>query len=232
MSVSAPPMHPASPILPPPPGAAPTRLHPRMFLAIFVGVFVGIIVLVVLTVALQSPDPGPPPCPPDLACGNPPTAGPSPLVSGTLWRGSGVQVEYDDGLWTPAVSSSTELRLQIGDSVSLWIQVRTDVSPRDALSVRLEDLRATISDLTRDTAPEHQILGPNVGYLDGVGAAYGGSIDSAQGAVDHVAVAALASSDGDLTVVVSAVAVDDVREAAFAVVDSILNTLRWPAESQ
>lgn len=231
MGVIAPPTQPAGGILPPPPGPGPARTRGGAVIAVVAGILLGVIVVVVVALALREPDPETSPCVPGEPCGSPP-AGSGALVRGTVWSGaSGVQVEYNDDLWSVATSSSTELQLRVGDAAWLWLQVHANSTPQEAHDLRFRDLQGLVPDLAADTADEHTILGPSVGYRDGPGGAYSGTVDTAQGPGGRVAVAVMAAGEGDVTVVVSVLADSGLRDDVFSLADSLLNTFRWPSEA-
>lgn len=232
VSLTSPPFYASSPGVPPPPRPAPSRMRAPLLLAVFIGLLVGLVVVAGVAIWVRRPGPETPSCPPDKLCGNPPT-GSGALVTSTTWRSSlGVQVEYNDSRWSLDASSDTELRLRLGSAGSIWIQVSKGSSPQEMFDGRLDDLRSVSSDLDPDTKPEREILGPSVGYRDGPGGAYAGTVDTAQGPGDPIAVAVMASDEGDVTVVVSVVAAQEIRGAVFFEADSLLNTLRWPSEAR
>jgi hypothetical protein len=203
----------------------------------FVGALVGVLILTLLIVWLRTPT-SDPACPdPGAPCANPPV-GSGALVIGTLWTtSSGVQVEYDDTFWEVDVTTDDELRLSDGNGGEVWIQIDRSITAQAAADRRIEDLRRSISDITSDDAPEHEILGPSIGYRDGEGDAYGGTIDTAQGPGAPVRVAVMSAEEDDVTVTVSVVGMEVSSDGqrvvpVFYWADSLLNTLRWPSESR
>ena len=74
------------------------------------------------------------------------------------------------------------------------------------------------------------MLGPGVGYRRGVGRVLIGVTDTPQGPSTPVVGVVMAAGDGTANVVVSVVTDRAVRKQAFEVVDSLMNTLRFPSE--
>ena len=162
-----------------------------------------------------------------------------PLTTGKTWRSSdlGFSVEFDPDGWTVADEDGSGALLggvgQLQDA-SLWIAATpaADGTPAQALAARVSALGDSLVGLAEDDRPESKILGPNIGYVDGVGAVYGGATDTPQGPGRRARVAVLSSTDGHLTITASLILVGGtaadwkgVRQAA----DSVLNTTAWSA---
>jgi hypothetical protein len=79
--------------------------------------------------------------------------------------------------------------------------------------------------------PEHTLLGPNVGYVDGIGGAWAGDSDGTQQSV-----LIMVASDGRLTIAATFITAvefkdeDKYWDALTGQADAVLNTLRWPTE--
>lgn len=163
------------------------------------------------------------------------------LTTGTTWTSTdlGFGLEYDDG-WNVVDEDGRGALLGGVDQLqgaSLWVAATPagDATAPQALAARVSALGDSIVGLAEDDRPESRIMGANIGYVDGVGAVYGGATDSPQGPGRRARVAVLSSSDGHLTITASLVLVggnaDDwkgVRQAA----DSVLNTTTWSTSAQ
>jgi Pro-kumamolisin, activation domain/Subtilase family len=231
-------------------------------IGLFLGIIVVIGIGTAGLVQVLTPPPPDPPCVSGRACSGPPAPSggvpvdggvPAPpshvpvsgpddapaMTTGTAWRSPdlGFGVDYDPDGWSVVDQDRRGALLggvgQLRDA-SLWIAATpaADASPDRALAARVSALGESLVGLAEDDRPESRILGPNIGYVDGVGAVYGGATDSAQGPGRRARVAVLSASDGNLTITASLILVggtaDDwqgVRQAA----DSVLNTTTWSA---
>jgi hypothetical protein len=230
--------------LPPPPGPPPqpTRRSRTTVLALFAGAIAGSIVLaLVLTLLSSSPDP-------NASCVYPSPCGPprqrAELVSLTPWESQlGYSLRYDAQFWTVAADEPTGLTLALlgRDDVALHVVGSTGTTPQAALDAYVADLTARVPDLTEDGRAFRLVLGPHVGFHDGVGASYSGHVGTPQGPGPIVTMSAMAASVGGVTVVVSMemtgdhwIQVDQGHwpgEDAFSAADSVINTVRWGDET-
>jgi hypothetical protein len=229
-----------------------------LFLMIIVLVGIGTASLV----QVLTPSPPAPPCQDGRACSGPPAppnhqpvGGPASapptqapvgggdnapaMATGRTWRSTdlGFGLEYEPDLWTVANEDGRATLLEGDGSLggaSLWIAAMpaAEATAADALAGRVSALGESIVGLADDSDPADRIMGPNIGYVDGVGAVYGGATDTPQGPSRRVRVAILAATDGHLTIAASLVLVggtDDDWTGARQAADSVLNTLAWAA---
>ena len=115
----------------------------------------------------------------------------------------------------------------------------TGTAPEAALEAYVGDLTARVPDLTEDGRAFRLVLGPHVGFRDGVGASYSGHVGTPQGPGPIVTMSAMAAQVGDVTVLVSMEMTGDhwiqfehgawPGEDAFSAADSVINTVRWTA---
>jgi len=209
------------------------------------GVF-GLVLVVVVGAAASAvisvaPAPPRPDCP-DGPCGKPPrppSSAPA-LVAGTVFTSPdlGYQVEFSPHLWTVVRQTGTDLELQVNSSratviVTLEGEAGADHSAgalQALVDRRIGELGDETVVLNRDTDPREAVLGPSVGYLRGVGQTLSGVTDTPQGPSSVVVAVVMAAGDGTVNVVVSVVADKAVKKQAFEVVDSLMNTFRFPSE--
>jgi hypothetical protein len=211
-------------------GSEPARLRNRLVLAVFGSTLLltGVVSSGVLAALAPTEHQ---PCVPGQPCGGPPSTSP-PLISGVVWRSSdGVALEYDAGRWNVETANEDALTL-VRAGGGAWVEFRVE----DRGDGREEDrptLPSWVKSPTRMQLPVPH--GPNVGYVDGAGAWYEGLLDSPQGPRQTISVAGLSSVDGRRAVVVSAVLFASAAETFGGgsglrhEVDTILNTVTWPA---
>ena len=229
-----------------------------LFLAIIVVIGIGTAGLV----QVLTPPPPAPPCTSGRACSGPPAppdhvpvdgAVPAPpshvpvsgpdtapaLSTGQAWRSTdlGFGLEFEPDSWSVADEDGRGALLGGAGRCAArrcWIAATpaADATPAEALAARVASLGESIVGLAEDTEPGDRIMGANIGYVDGVGAVYGGATDTPQGPGRRARVAVLAATDGHLTITASLILVggtaDDwlgARQAA----DSVLNTTAWSA---
>ena len=184
---------------------------------------------------------GAPPVRPEPDVGQPPDvdrdAAPA-LRLGETWESEdlGFSLDYDPEWWQVAGEGDRSLGLVIPareGEVTFIIEGASaaEQSPESMLAAQVDALEELVLGLTPEDDTDRLLLGqPIVGYRDGVGGLYGGTLDSPQGPSMDVAVAVLAASDGEISLVVTVVSPEEIREPAFLMADSLLNTLRWPSE--
>lgn len=221
-------------------------------------VALGVILLVAGAVATAAKPPEPPPdCLPGQACGGPPPDEPVPsdaginrppadkqvgIRAGEPWRSSelGYEFEYDDDLWVIEREDARGVEFSLDASVDASLRVdAVPASEADAEALadqRLSDIQSSVPDLAEDDRGRYAILGPGIGFIDGVGGTFAGSVTSPQGATTPVGVSLIAASDGRTTVVITLIVSDPdepiedestqrvVRESA---AELVFKTFRW-----
>ncbi|MDP9342503.1 MAG: hypothetical protein M3Q23_10515 [Actinomycetota bacterium] len=234
-------IHPQAPPFPFHRGRAGSRMRRQWLLGVFGLVLVIVVGAAASAIVSVAPAPPRPACP-DGPCGKPPRppSNTPPLVAGTVFTSPdlGYRVEFSPKLWSVVRQSGTDLELQVNSSratviVTMEGQAATDHSA-DALRAmvdrRIGELGAETVVLNPDSDPRDAILGPSVGYLRGVGQILSGVTDTPQGPSSAVVAVVMAAGDGTANVVVSVVTDKAVKKQAFEVVDSLMNTFRFPSE--
>jgi hypothetical protein len=241
-------------------GDAGSRLNQRGVLMGF-AVVLGAIVLIAAIAAVLSDAPEPPPdCQPGTECGGPPPAAeasepperPSAVPPGTVGIRAGIpvinselgyQFEYSDW-WAidPSVNDPREVDLiyqgTSGDGILIVAAVPSNEASVQAYAAQWTNLlRDWAPDLQADDSEKNAILGPSIGFVDGVGVTFAGSRSSPQSATTPVGISLLVASDGRTTAAVTLIVFNpdkpvgskwlqyNIRSRA----ELILKTFRWTA---
>ena len=213
--------------------AARGRLGHRGVLGGGIGGFVVLILIVGGIVKALSPGPAPTPCSTTAPCGAPPTT-PIALTVERTWTSTalGYAFDFDPKLWTIDSQNATQVVLRSNESGSpffVWVSSvpAAQATPDQLMARREADLKQNILGLEVD--PNAPILGPEIGYLGGVGARYVGQVSNPQGPGAQVDVAIMAATDGKITTAVAVVTDHGALKEAFGQSDSVLNTIVWPS---
>jgi hypothetical protein len=211
-------------------------------LALFGGALAGSVILALVLTLLSSPSE------PQETCVYPSPCGPprqrAELIALTSWRSElGFSLRYDGEAWTVPQQdgSSVTLALFGRDDAALHILGSADTTPQAALDAYVDGLASRVPDITEDGRAFRLVLGPHVGFTDGVGASYSGHVGTPQGPGPIVTMSAMAATVDGVTVVVSMemtgehwIQVDHGSwpgENVFAAADSVINTVRWDTAS-
>jgi hypothetical protein len=168
------------------------------------------------------------------------------IRAGVPWKSTelGYEFEYDDSLWVIEHQDgrSAEFRLNASIDASLVVQAVPAIEAgAEALAKRrLAEIASSVPDLAPDDRGRYAILGPAIGYVDGVGGSFAGSVTSPQGATTPIGLSLIAASDGHTSVVITLIVADPdvpvgdewaqrvVRESA---AELIVKTFRWAPAS-
>ena len=158
-----------------------------------------------------------------------------PLTIGQTWtsRTLGFQLEYDPG-WTVEDESDTSLVLSAGNG-AVVIEISgfpaAKSSSKALVQSQIKALGDRVLGLAPETDPSRELPGqPIVGHRQGTGVILNGTLNSPQGPTDNVDVVILAAADPNVAIRFTVIAVDDVRERAFSVADTVNNSIVWPSE--
>ncbi len=160
------------------------------------------------------------------------------LRIGQVWtsRDLGFSLEYNGRVWTIEEETATSLVLTAGNgAVLMSIEgfPASAASPKALLQQKVAALGDTVLGLIEEADPARQLPGrPIVGHRQGFGVLMNGTVDTPQGPSANVDVVILAATDNTISIRVTLVADDDLRDPAFSVGDAILNSLEWPAAGQ
>ncbi|MEA2449482.1 MAG: hypothetical protein QOG63_1414 [Thermoleophilaceae bacterium] len=220
-----------------PQGAAPARRRSGVIIAAFaafLAVVVGVSIAVVSAIAPN----GPKKCALDQPCQGPPTA--SPLANQARFKSSlGYTVQYNDEILEVRNKTATSIDLGIDNtkfgSISITVEgsPSSQVSPDQAVQTKLNDIGGRVVGLQKDDRPENQIFQPTIGYHEGVGGAYAGTVNSPQGAGAPVNIVVMAAADDKTTVLTTVVTDspdDESRNAILGLAGDIIKTLRFPSD--
>jgi hypothetical protein len=168
------------------------------------------------------------------------------IRAGVPWKSTelGYEFEYDDSLWVIEHQDgrSAEFRLNASIDASLVVQAvpATEAGAEALAKRRLAEIASSVPDLAPDDRGRYAILGPAIGYVDGVGGSFAGSVTSPQGATTPIGLSLIAASDGHTSVVITLIVADPdvpvgdewaqrvVRESA---AELIVKTFRWAPAS-
>jgi len=197
---ASPPPPPAGPPAAPAPGGPagshPPRLAQQRPLVLFAIGFAVILAVVLVIVVVFAPKPPPPRCPdPDQPCLKvsqsqrlisaggtqlielpPPTTSTAPILrNGTTWTdtASGVQIDYDDTIWTLNTGTPEGLMLLTAGQGSIVLRVEvdkaTDINAPDLLSALEQFTAGIFTGVKRDNSTANMPLHPQIGYKDALG---------------------------------------------------------------
>jgi hypothetical protein len=213
----------------PPAATIGTKLRDPLVVGIFLGAFFGFVGLALLAVHVRERQ-SPAACRPGEPCA--PHSDGSAFRAGSFYSSSelGFGLEFDPGRWTLAHQDSRTVELA-ADSARLIVEGDLGSDADGALQARHDTWQGEIPDLA-DNHPHRQPLGSNVGFVDGPGAAYCGTVGGGSRPSGRVDLVLLSATNGTITVVVSVLTEDCEKGAATSPdlnrADSVLNTFRWP----
>jgi hypothetical protein len=209
-------------------------------LAIFAGGLVGVAIVALVVVILSSGKPKP--CDP-RTCPTPPHL--TPIILGTECPISlGVGCEYDSHTWTPTSDQAGSFELQSSDMVlTVSVFSSSTQDPQGAVGSAVAHASKDTPGLAPDCVkipgvvagcpnPDHELLGPEIGYVNGVGGMWSGNApDTGQ----PVSVLIMASSKGGLTTSVTVVAsfpwanfwAEEGSWGELLDADSLVNSVTW-----
>jgi hypothetical protein len=212
-------------------GAAPARLRTAAFSALFATMLAAGAGAGVAAARASGFVGGGRTCSESAPCASPSSA--PRRTQGVTWRSRlGVSFEYDELLWKVVSKEPDEVRLRLGGQGWLVAVARRVPDASDLLDGLVSGLRGEMSDLVPN-GPHRRILGPNIGYTPGVGAAYCGTIFNAQGGHVRVDVLVMAASSGGVSAAVAVVSDDcdkwpiQSRPRMLSEADSLVNTFSW-----
>jgi hypothetical protein len=162
-------------------------------------------------------------------------------VHGQVFESSGLGYRFEfnqipgQPRWTVEDRDARDVTLSVGGGAAL-LAIRgaaaDQASSRALLNEQRDRLRARIPDLQVNDDPNDAVLMPSVGFRRGVGDLFGGTFQTPQGAGIPVAAVIMAATDGKATVVITVLTSEKDRAAVFSLVDSVMNTFRFPTERQ
>jgi hypothetical protein len=203
-----------------------TRLRGRSVVIVF-GIVLVVVLAVAAVVAILGQTPEPPPdCQPGTDCGGPPPAaevsaiaapdpgiGSNPPIvpsavgirAGTPWRSADLGYEFEYSDWWAVDSSdgrSADLFFQGNGDAELIVAgvPASEAGPQAYADHWFGELQKWAPDIKADSRAKNEILGPGIGFVDGIGRTYAGSKTSPQGATSPVGISLVTASDGRTTV--------------------------------
>jgi hypothetical protein len=162
----------------------------------------------------------------------------SPLEIGKVWTSKSLHfsLAYDDTIWTIADQADSGVELSAGNGDVLVIVEGSEASkssPKALVQQKVKSLGNVVLGLTAETDSSRQLPGePVVGHRQGFGVVMNGTINTPSGPGANVDVVVMAATDNQVSLVFTVITTDDLRDAAFAVADSVNNSISWPSEAQ
>jgi hypothetical protein len=209
-------------------GTGGVAIAPGTLLALSAAVLVGTVGLTAAGVAVAAPTSPVPPCSEETLCG-PETA--SPITAPESWSSAlGFRFEYDAAQWRVVKESANVVTLEGSFDQILTIRARRDATPAELFTERLSALERRYPDLEEQEELARRILGPSIGYTDGLGAAYCGTLSLSQGWNARADVVVLAARSGRLGVAVTLVSDScgsSPTDELFVQSDALLNSFEW-----
>jgi hypothetical protein len=132
------------------------------------------------------------------------------IRAGTPWtnRDLGYEFEYSDW-WALDTSNSNALEADLdyqgtsGDALLIVAAVpASQAGPQAYADQWFAKLRDSAPDLKADESARNAILGPEIGFIDGIGRTYAGSLTSPQSGTEPIGISLVVASDGHTTAAV------------------------------
>jgi hypothetical protein len=231
-------------------GASPGRrswLGSQGLLIVF-GVVLGTITVVALVVAfVVSQGLDKPVCPnKDLPCAGSVRVGPlSPAGARTadapfpplaryVDAATGFAFDYDPTTWSVAQQDAGFVLLSAFNGAVVYIVEATTPDQLDVpalFEARRSLLEQRLLGFGDDLEPARQLLGNAIlGHHPGIGALFGGTLDSPQGPSTDFAIAEVASTDGAIVAVSTILVPAEARAFGLQLADTINNSFIWPTD--
>jgi hypothetical protein len=220
---------------PPARGAVQPRLGRRRLLIFFAIGLAAVAGIAALIAALAAPGQPAPLCKPYTPCGQPPKVEHA-LVNNAVWRSPvlGYSLEYPKEVLHVDSETGDGVVLTTPNKVVTYTvrgKPQSEASPQALFDDRISFLKGNLVGLTADTDPAHELLGSNVGLVPGPGGVYGGTSAAPQGISKPQEVEVMASGDGRVSVVVTALFGTDVkpetRDAILQLGDEVFKSVQW-----
>ncbi|MGH3115564.1 MAG: hypothetical protein ACRDQ2_00310 [Gaiellales bacterium] len=227
----------------PPP--RPPRFGRRGILGAFVGLLALVLGAALTWIWAVAPEEPAPPCVVGRPCSDPPQedlarVASDPHEPGRAWRsGTGAVLRYDPAVWRVRRAGTRELSLIGRDGGHIALLVRAvpsaERAPSDLLEEQVERESRDKLAMAPDLQPEHALLGPSIGSVEGAGAVYTGVPDLYPSPWARVQMMFIAASDGRSSVLVE-VSTDADPAAGdgvttpfpiFEQADRVLASFRW-----
>lgn len=132
------------------------------------------------------------------------------IRAGTPWINTALGFQFEYSAWWAVDTSNTDpsevdfiYQGTSGDGLLIVSSVPTTEAGTQAFADRWFGLlRDWAPDLKVDDSEQNAVLGPEIGFIDGVGRTYAGSRSSAQSATTPVGISVVVASDGQTTTAV------------------------------
>jgi RsiW-degrading membrane proteinase PrsW (M82 family) len=231
-------------------GARPARrgwLGPQRLLIVFAIVLGAVTVAAIVVAYVISQGLDKPTCPdPTLPCAGAAVAGPQvaatdrtadapfPALAHYADDTLGFGFDYDSDLWSIAQQDTGFVVLSAFNGNLAYIveaATKDQLDVQKLFNIRRDLLSQNLLGFDEDRAPARLLIGNAIlGHRTGIGALFGGVIDSAQGPSTDYSVAEVASTDGTIVAVTTVLVPAEARPAGLSLADTINNTFTWPTD--
>jgi hypothetical protein len=199
----------------------------------FVAGFAALAGAAIAIAAIISPNPTEPLCKPYEPCGNPPVLT-AALVTDQPWKSSalGFQLEYPP-YFEIEDQSPSDIWLTAGPAE---LHVRGEPAAKGSPKALMDDEVSFLTDnllsFARDTDPQDQLLGTNVGLRPGPGDIYEGTVATPQGTQQQLVIAVMASGDRKVNVVATVLTDPHHKEEVFQAADGVFKSVEWASDQR
>jgi hypothetical protein len=147
---------------------------------------------------------------------------------------SGFSFEYDPAIWTVSQTGAGAVMLDGFNGALVYLVETAPVGTLDdqgVFNARRDILGRNLLGFQLDREPARLLLGTAIlGHHPGLGALFGGTLDSPQGPSQDIAVALVAAQDDTLAAVATIIVPATARDVGLQLADTINNTFTWPSD--
>jgi hypothetical protein len=160
---------------------------------------------------------------------------PFPAGSVTGDQALGYNLEFDANWEINRQEPGLLLLSGFGGAVALLVEgvPASQMNPEQIFEARRGLLSQALLGFTPNTDPDDQLIGvPIIGHRPGIDVPdlFGGALDTPQGPTVDMAIAVVAATDGQITMVVTAFVPTEIRDLGLSAADTVINSFVWPTD--